>query len=168
MRAMTKSAVRLAREALAVGRRSLPPYACRRSRHEFTQAQLFAILVLRQFLRTDYRGITTLLAEWSDLRRVLGLRKVPHYSTLCYAARRLLVDAEKGAPFAAPSGASSPGLRTRGCSTRRRSRRSMPRDSRCGTSAPITAFAARRATRVGRTRADDGRKSRRRRIRTRI
>ena len=123
---MTKSAVCLAREALAVGRRSLPPYACRRSRHDFTQPQLFALLVLRQFLRTDYRGLTTLLAEWSDLRHVLGLRKVPHYSTLCYAARRLLVDAKKGGPFAAPSRASSPEPSTRGCLMRHRSRRSMP------------------------------------------
>lgn len=164
---MTKSAVHLAREALAVGRRSLPPYACRRSRHDFTQPQLFAMLVLRQFLRTDYRGLTTLLAEWSDLRHVLGLRKVPHYSTLCYAARRLLADAEKGAPFAAPSAGSSPARSKSGSSMRRRLRRSMPRDSRSGTSAPTTAFAARTATRAGRTRADDGRKSRRWRTRTR-
>jgi len=34
---------------------------------------------------------------------VLGRRKVPHYSTLWYAERRLLADAEKGARFAARS-----------------------------------------------------------------
>jgi hypothetical protein len=63
MRGMTKSAVRVAREALAVGRRSFPAYGSRTSRHDFTQAQLFALLVLRQFLRTDYRGLVTLVAE---------------------------------------------------------------------------------------------------------
>jgi hypothetical protein len=90
MRAMTTSAVRLAREALRAGEAALPAYSSRFSRHDFTQPQLFALLALRQFLKTDYRGVTTLLAEWSELRRVLGLRKVPHYSTLCYAEHRRL------------------------------------------------------------------------------
>lgn len=50
MRAMTESAVRLAREALAVGERALPRYSARTSRHDDTQAQLFALRVLGQFL----------------------------------------------------------------------------------------------------------------------
>lgn len=94
MRVMTKSAVRLAREALTVGHAALPRYSSHYSRHDFTQPQLFALLTLKQFLKTDYRGLITLVAEWTELRRALGLRKVPHYSTLCYAARRLL----KGGP----------------------------------------------------------------------
>jgi hypothetical protein len=101
VRAMTKSAVRLAREALAVGRVALPAYSSRFSRHDYTQPQLFALLALKQFLKTDYRGLAVLLTEWSELRRALGLKKVPHYSTLCYAERRLLAGAEKGGPSAA-------------------------------------------------------------------
>src|SRR5215213_9099396 len=88
MRTMSKSALRVAREALAVGRAALPPYGSRYSRHDYTQPQLFALLVLKQFLRTDYRGLVALVAEWRDLRHALGLRKVPHYSTLAHAARR--------------------------------------------------------------------------------
>ena len=103
VRAMTKSAVALAREALAVGQRALPNYSHARSRHDFTQPQLFALLAVRQQLRLDYRGLVALLAEWAELRRALGLRKVPHYSTLCYAAHRLLADAEKGGPSRRPS-----------------------------------------------------------------
>ena len=112
MRGMTKSAVRVTREALAVGRRSFPAYGSRTSRHGFTQAQLFALLVLRQFLRTDYRGLVTLVAEWQELQKALGLRKVPHYSTLAYAARHLLSEAEKGGPSTMPrwSSWSGPGL----------------------------------------------------------
>lgn len=98
MRRMTKSAVALAREALAVGERALPRYSSRYSRHDYTQAQLFALLALKQFLKTDYRGVVTLAAEWAELRRALRLKRVPHYSTLCYAERRLLADAEKGGP----------------------------------------------------------------------
>lgn len=103
MRAMTKSAVALAREALGVGQRALPKYSHPRSRHDFTQPQLFALLTLKQMLQLDYRGLVTLLAEWAEVRRALGLRKVPHYSTLCYAAHRLLAGAEKGGPSARPS-----------------------------------------------------------------
>lgn len=142
MRAMTKSAVRLAREALTVGKPALPKYASRCSRHDFTQPQLFALLVVRQFLRTDYRGVVAWLAEWEELRRALRLRKVPHYSTLCYAERRLLAGAEKGASFAAHS---APSLRVRRapvCSTTPRWRRSMPPGLRHGTSVSTFASAA--------------------------
>jgi len=86
----TQSPIALAKAALAAGKRALPDYAHRFSPHKFTQPQLFAVLALRQFLKTDYRGIVQMLSEWSDLRQVLGLVKVPNYSTLCYAERRLL------------------------------------------------------------------------------
>jgi hypothetical protein len=89
-RRMTKSPVRLAREALVVAERALPAYSAVHSPKKFTQPQLFAILVLRQFFKTDYRGIVALLADMSDLRDALGLEGVPHYSTLCYAEQRLL------------------------------------------------------------------------------
>jgi len=100
MRTMSKSAVQVAREALAAGREALPAYGSRYSRRDYTQPQIFALLVLRQFLRTDYRGIVTLVAEWSELRRALGLTKVPHYSTLAHASRRILAEAEAGGPSA--------------------------------------------------------------------
>ena len=90
MRSMTKSPVALCREALAVAEKALPAYSSPFSRKDFTQHQLFAILVLRQFFKTDYRGIVHLLREWSDLREALELSHVPHYSTLWYAQRRLL------------------------------------------------------------------------------
>src|SRR5919199_2400621 len=87
MRTLSKSALRVAREALAVGRAALPAYASRFSRHDYSQPQLFALLVLKQFLRTDYRGLVALVAEWREGRHALGLAKVPHYSTLAHAAR---------------------------------------------------------------------------------
>ncbi|HUW58511.1 MAG TPA: transposase [Planctomycetota bacterium] len=90
VRSMTKSPVAVAREALQVGEAGLPLYASRFSKKDFTQPQLFAMLVLRQFFKTDYRGIVQMLHDLSDLRRVLRLKKVPHYSTLCYAEQRLL------------------------------------------------------------------------------
>ena len=88
--AMTKSPVALAKEALAVAQDALPAYSSRFSPKVFTQHQLFALLVLRQFFRTDDRGIVQMLQDLSDLRTALDLKKVPHYSTLCYAEQRLI------------------------------------------------------------------------------
>ena len=87
---MTKSPVALAKQALGVAQAALAAYSHPNSPKKFTQPQLFAILALRQFFKTDYRGVVQMLHDFSDLRKALDLKKVPHYSTLCYAERRLL------------------------------------------------------------------------------
>ncbi len=92
---MTKSPRAVVREALAVARDALPAYSSATSRKDFTAHQLFAVLALKTFLKTDYRGVAQFLTDFADLRADLGLAKVPHYSTLCYAAARLL---KKGRP----------------------------------------------------------------------
>jgi hypothetical protein len=80
----------VARMALRAARDCLPDHAKAKSPKKFTQPQLLACLILKEFLRLDYRGIYMLLKEWSDLREVLDLTKVPHFTTLCAAGKRLL------------------------------------------------------------------------------
>jgi hypothetical protein len=87
---MTKSPLTLAKQALITAQQTLAPYSDLRSRHDFTQAQIFAILVLRQFFQTDYRGIVGILEDSSDIRLLLGLKKLPHYTTLQKAQHRML------------------------------------------------------------------------------
>jgi hypothetical protein len=87
---MTKSPPRLVRQALATGKAALPVFSSRFSRHDFTRSQLFAILILKYFLRTDYRGVVAVLAEWTDPRHASRLKKVPRYPTLRHARQRLL------------------------------------------------------------------------------
>ena len=87
---MTRSTLALARKALDVAQEALPTYSFDRARKDYTQHQLFAILVVRQFFHLDYRDVQQLLKDWSDLRQVLGLKKVPHYTTLQKAHARLL------------------------------------------------------------------------------
>jgi hypothetical protein len=99
---MTKSPRAVAREALALAREALPAYTSARSRKDFTAHQLFVVLALKTFFKTDYRGIARLLADLADLRKDLGLDKVPHYSTLCYAAGRLLKRGRPPASSTAP------------------------------------------------------------------
>lgn len=103
---MTKSPLALAHRALAVATAGLPLYSSARSRKDFTQPQLFAALALRPFYKTDYRGIAAILADSADLRDALGLTQVPHFSTLAYAADRLLrkgASTASGRPCSPPS-----------------------------------------------------------------
>jgi hypothetical protein len=79
--------------ALATAERALPPYSHRYSPKKFTQHQLFACLVLKCFLKTDYRGLVAHLADCPSLLEVLKLGAVPHYTTLQKASRRLLAAA---------------------------------------------------------------------------
>ena len=78
------------RVAYLVARRSLPAYSHRCSPKKFTQHQLFACLVLKEFFRLDYRGVEALLAESDSLRAIIELRQTPDFTTLHKACRRLL------------------------------------------------------------------------------
>lgn len=88
---MTKSALAVARQALDAARAALPAYASKFSKRTYTQHQLAALLAVREFLRTDYRGLEQHLHDWSELRAAAGLGEaVPDHSTLQRAADRLL------------------------------------------------------------------------------
>jgi IS5 family transposase len=76
--------------AYATAQNVLPAYAHRFSPHKFTLSQLFACLVLKTFLKLDYRGITALLEDCPELSRKIHLRKIPHFTTLQKAAPKLL------------------------------------------------------------------------------
>ena len=86
----SKSPQDVARAALVVGMDALPLYSHPNSPRVFTQPQLFACLVLKGLFRTDYRGITAILRDSTDLRETLGLGHVPHFTTLQKASVRLL------------------------------------------------------------------------------
>jgi hypothetical protein len=68
----------------------LPLYAHRFSPKKYTQRQLFVCLVLKTFFRTDYRGLVAILQDFDALQAYLGLKAVPHFTTLQKASRRLL------------------------------------------------------------------------------
>jgi len=86
----SKSPRTVALEALSAAEEALPLYSHPCSPKKFTQPQLFACLVLKAFFRTDYRGIVAILADFAELTAVLGLRSLPHFTTLQKAAERLL------------------------------------------------------------------------------
>jgi hypothetical protein len=79
--------------ALATARRALPAYSHVCSPKKFTQHQLFACLALKNFLKTDYRGVVAHLADHPTLVAALELTQVPHFTTIEKAAKRLLKSA---------------------------------------------------------------------------
>lgn len=80
---------RLADLAMQLGTNHLADYGAVTSRHDFTQRQLMACLILRAYLKTTYRGVLELLAISPSLRQRLGLQdKLPHYSTLAKFSER--------------------------------------------------------------------------------
>ena len=78
--------------ALKIAKSSLPAHRHRNSPKKFTQHQLFACLVLKNFLKTDYRGLVEYLADCDSLSDAIELVCVAHYTTFQKAARRLLVN----------------------------------------------------------------------------
>lgn len=74
--------LRIARLARDTAEATLPPYSHPKSPHTFTQPQLMACLVLRAAMGTTYRGLVEVLAVSPPLLAALGLRRLPHYSTL--------------------------------------------------------------------------------------
>lgn len=90
MSTTSKSPRKVLQVAFIVGSLTLRDYAHRFSPKKFTQPQLFACLVLKEFLQLDYRKLAALLTDTPDLCGVIDLEKVPHFTTFQKAAPRLL------------------------------------------------------------------------------
>ncbi|WP_145952058.1 IS5 family transposase [Paludisphaera borealis] len=86
----SKSPLRVFQVAYEAACRALPAHRHQFSPKKFTQPQLLACLVLKEFLRLDYRGLAAHLADQADLRDRIGLTVVPHFTTFQKAAQRLL------------------------------------------------------------------------------
>jgi len=80
----------VAQAAYRIAKSSLPEYAHRYSPKKFTQPQLFTCLVLKIFFKTDYRGIVAILSDSPGLCKSFDLVKVPHFTTLQKASKKLL------------------------------------------------------------------------------
>ena len=90
MSTTTKSPRRALLFAHAVGEMVLPAYAHKYSPQKFTLSQLFACLVLKEFLRFDYRKLEAFLRDAPELVAAIELKTVPDHSTFQKAAKRLL------------------------------------------------------------------------------
>jgi hypothetical protein len=87
---MSKSPRRVAQVAYEAACQALPAHRHRFSPKKFTQPQLLACLVLKEFLRLDSRGLAAHLADHAELTGALALEVIPHFTTFQKAAARLL------------------------------------------------------------------------------
>lgn len=78
--------------AYQLGRLVLPDHYCKCSRKDYTLAQLFACVVLREHQKKGYRDAETLLRDCPHWCRMIGLRRAPDHNTLQRASCRLLKD----------------------------------------------------------------------------
>ena len=86
----TRSPLELIRRAYDLGRRLWPDHASRFSRHDFTQAQLFACPVARESLRLSYRKAQAFLGDVPAWLAELGMARAPDHDTLWRAFAALL------------------------------------------------------------------------------
>jgi hypothetical protein len=70
--------------------RSLSDYTCKFSRHDFTLAQLFACLAVKELLKRSYRGAEAVLRDSPQWLADVGLSRAPDHNTLQRAAAFLL------------------------------------------------------------------------------
>jgi hypothetical protein len=68
----------------------LPGFSSKFSRHDFTLAQLFACLVVREHMRLSYRRTEALLRDTGWCAR-LGMSRVPDHATLCRAFAQIVM-----------------------------------------------------------------------------
>ena len=93
MATTSKSPKRVMVTAYRVAQGSLDPFSHPCSPKKFTQHQLFAVLVFKAFLKTDYRGVVKHLQDCPDLAAAIELENIPHFTTVQKASRRLLMTA---------------------------------------------------------------------------
>lgn len=76
--------------AIRVAERVLPRYSHKFAPKTYTQPQLFACLLVKEYLNLDYRSAEEVLDASERLRAVLGLSGAPDHSTLWHCARHKL------------------------------------------------------------------------------
>jgi len=136
----TNTLLTVARLSMTLARRCMARYSHLKSPHKFSQPQLVTCLVLRAYLTATYRGVVEFLATSGQLRRAIGLERLPHYSTLKKFADRAgvaeVIDAMLGqiAQAATPPEAQateiaidSTGIETSAASAHYQTRRGRPR-----------------------------------------
>ena len=73
----------------ASGNSHLEIYSCKYSKRKYTQHQLLTLVLLKEYLKTDYRSIVELVELMDPVRSRIGLKQAPHFTTLHKFVRRI-------------------------------------------------------------------------------
>ncbi|MCD6591112.1 MAG: hypothetical protein J7K72_04030 [Candidatus Aenigmarchaeota archaeon] len=63
-------------------------YSCRKSKHVYKQYQHVVIVCMMKHFRLHYRSVIELLEITPELQRIIGLKRLPHYTTIHKFFRR--------------------------------------------------------------------------------
>jgi len=74
---------------MALATRQVPPYSSKFSKRTFTQPQLMTLYCLKIKLGVTYRELVDWLGEMPRIREALGLKQLPHFTTVQKAFQRL-------------------------------------------------------------------------------
>jgi hypothetical protein len=81
---------RFLKVAYFVTRQTLPMYSHKKSPHIYSLPQLISCVLLKIYIRNmSYRDLEEFLLSSGDIKRVLGLRRVPNYSTFSRVCNRV-------------------------------------------------------------------------------
>ncbi|MDI6825949.1 MAG: hypothetical protein QMD36_02000 [Candidatus Aenigmarchaeota archaeon] len=82
MKNKSNELIKFVKTVIKVAKKSLPPYSCKFSNHIYTQYQHLSILSIKKRLRLKYREIVELLELMSEVRKILKLKRIPHFSAI--------------------------------------------------------------------------------------
>ncbi len=57
-------------------------YSCKMSKKTYKQRQIISIYALMKYLKSNYRGVIGILELMPELLKVLGLKQIPHFTTI--------------------------------------------------------------------------------------
>ena len=57
-------------------------YSCKYSKRVYTQHQPLVLVLLKEYISTDYRDFVELIDLMNNIKEKIDLDKVPHYTTL--------------------------------------------------------------------------------------
>jgi transposase len=73
----------------AIREANIPLYSSKYSRKDYTQHQLLALLVFKEYLGARYREIIELVEVMDVVQKHLGIAEIPHFTTLCKFSSRI-------------------------------------------------------------------------------
>nr|WP_321498246.1 IS5 family transposase [uncultured Methanolobus sp.] len=71
------------------GNSHLQIYSCKYSKRKYTQHQLLTLVLLKEYLNEDYRDIIEIVEVMDKIKEKIGLKQVPHFTTLHKLITRL-------------------------------------------------------------------------------
>jgi len=73
----------------AIKAAKIPEYRTKYSKHAYNQHQLLSLLIFKEYLGVKYRQLYDILELIGEIKSILGLSKIPHYTTLCKFSHRI-------------------------------------------------------------------------------